>query len=291
MRCHFRGVLASSVVLFSLSIYGASPGAMRRPIALDKIDGGDLYVLDAGGIVFRLREATAGLGVVKSFELPRSQYPTDLTSAKLFGQPTLFVTLNSKLSHIVAQLSLDGKVEHSWTFTRALGGLDVDFDSHILYVASSEKPPEIYQVALQPSQYSDPKFIGEAVGAGRLGPLVFGAGKRKLYLGDVEAGQIIEFDIATKRSRVISRGFSSPQALLVSADGGLLYVADSSRAMIYALDLQHPNFPPRPFPKIGRLRSPSGLARFDDGRIVVSDDSAARLFVLSKTGTLMSTFP
>jgi DNA-binding beta-propeller fold protein YncE len=291
MRRHFRIVLASSVVLFSLSIFGASPGEMRRPIALDKIDGGDLYVLDAGGTVFRLREATAGLGIVESFELPGSHYPTDLISAKLFGQPTLFVTLNSKISNIVAQLSLDGKLQHSWIFTRALGGLDVDFNSHILYVASSERPPEVYQVTLQPSQYTDPVFVGEAVGASRLGPLVFDAAKKKLYLGDVEAGQIIEFDIATKRSRVISRSFSSPQALLVSADGGLLYVADSSRKRIYALDLQHLDVPPKPFPTIGGLKSPSGLARLDDGRIVVSDDSAERLFVLSKTGSLVSTFP
>ena len=203
------------------------------------------------------------------------------------------MTLNNRWSNIVAQLSLDGKLQHTWRFIHAVGGLDVDFDSHILYVASSGKPPEIYQVALQPSQYVDPKFIGEAVGAGRLGPLAFGVGKKekKLYLADVEGGQIIEFDIAHGRSRVISRNFSTPEALLVSADGDLLYVADSSRARIYALDLQHPNLPPKPFPRIGGLRSPTGLARFEDGRIVVSDAFAGKPFVLSKTGILMSTFP
>lgn len=291
MRRHSRIVLASSVVLFCLSIFGASPVEMRRAIALGKIDGGDLYVLDAGSAVFRLRETTAGLGIVESFELPRTHFPTDLISAKLFGQPTLFVALNSKINSIVAQLSLDGKLQHRWIFTRALGGLDIDFNSNILYVATSDRHPEVYRITLQPSQYTDPAFVGEAVGASRLGPLVFRAAKNKLYLGDVEAGQIIEFDIATKRSKIISRSFSSPQALLISAEGGPLYVADSSRKKIYALDLQHPDVPPRPFSTIGGLKSPSGLARLDDGSIVVSDDSAERLFVLSKTGSLVSTFP
>jgi DNA-binding beta-propeller fold protein YncE len=129
------------------------------------------------------------------------------------------------------------------------------------------------------------------MGASRLGPLVFDAAKKKLYLGDVEGGQIVELDIATKRSQIISRSFSSPQALLVSSDGGLLYVADSSRKRIYALDLQHPEVPPKPFSTIGGLKSPSGLARLDDGRIVVSDDSAEKLFVLSRTGALVSTYP
>jgi hypothetical protein len=291
MRHHFRAVLISSVLFFSLGIYGASAGELRRPIALDKIDGGDLYALDASGIIFRLSETGSGLGIVGSFELPAFSYPTDLISAKLFGQPALFVTLNSRTSNLVSQWALDGKRQHDWSFTRAVGGLDVDFNSHILYITASGRHPEIYRIILQPPQYTHPEFIGEAVGAGRLGPIVFDPSRNKLFVGDIETGRIFEFDIRTHRSRVVSTRFSSPQALLVSADGNLLYVADGSRRRVYKLDLARPNATPRVFAAIPRFKSPSGLARLDDGRIVVSDYDAGKLFVFSRTGTLESTFP
>jgi sugar lactone lactonase YvrE len=113
---------------------------------------------------------------------------------------------------------------------------------------------------------------------------------RRLLIGDLGTGQVFEFDLESRKSRVLSRVFQSPQALLISATSDVLYVADASRRKIYVIDLKRKNTPPKVFSALAEFRSPSGLARLEDGRIIVSDDEAGKLFVLSQNGELQSTF-
>jgi hypothetical protein len=267
----------------------ASPDRLKKPTAVDKISSGDLYVLDSSGAVFRLAPSGTSLAVKSSFNLPSFSYPTDLVSARLFTKLTLLITTNNQNFGFVSQYSPDGKLEYTWTFRNGVAGLDVDYDSHIVYVASSNSP-EIYQINLQPSTQTSPTFTGSVLGARQLGPLVMDMGKKLLFVADLISGQIFEFNIKTRKSRILANNLSSPQGLLLSADSTLLYIADGPRRKIYVMDLKRGKAIPQVFTAVPEFRNPSGLARLADGRLVVADDEAGSLFLLSKTGMLQSTF-
>lgn len=269
---------------------------LRRPIALDKIDGGDLFALDASGAVLRLKASGQTLTLSGSFSLSTivSSAPTDLVSAKLFGQPTLLVTTNNQRSGFLSQYSLEGALQNTWTFRSSVVGLDVDYNSHIVYVAAYNTP-EIYSVNLQApnaqaqQQRLGPAFVGSVLGARHLGPLAVDLTRSCLYLGDVETGQVFQFDIKTHKSRVIARHFSSPQALLLSSDSSSLYIADAQGRKVYILNLTQANATPKIFSALAQFRSPAGLAKLEDGRVVVADDRTGVIFILSQNGTVQST--
>jgi DNA-binding beta-propeller fold protein YncE len=283
-------VTALIILLLSpLTITAAPEDRLKRPISLDKIDNGDLFALDATGTVIRLAVSDKKLTITGAFELSAIAYPTDLVSAKLFDQPTLLISSNNQKAGFVSQYSLAGRLEHFWAFRNSVSGLDVDYNSHIVYVASSETS-EIFQIKLESSRQIGPSFMGAVLGSRQLGPLVFDVAKNRLFVGDIATGQIFEFDLKTRKSRVFARDLGSPQALLVSSGSDFLYVADASRRKIYAFDLKQGNTSPKVFSALPEFRSPSGLARLEDGRLIVSDDAAGVLFVLSKTGTLQFAF-
>jgi len=279
-----------SMLFVSLPLFAPSAEQLRRPISLDKIDNGDLYALDSSGTVFRIAVSGEGLAIKNSFSLPATAYPTDVVSANLYNHLTLLISANSQLLGYVYQYSVEGKVEQFWSFRNAIAGLDVDAKSHVLYIAISQTS-EIYQINLQPSKQAGASYIGVVPRAKQLGPLVFDViGKDRLLLGDVGDGQIFEFNLKTRKSRVFASNVGSPQALLISAASNVLYVADALHRKIYLVDLKQENAAPKVFAALREFRSPSGLARLEDGRLIVSDDEAGALFVLSKTGTLQFTF-
>jgi DNA-binding beta-propeller fold protein YncE len=282
-------LLITAFLLVSLNTLAGSNDQLKRPISLDKIEPGDLYALDASGAVFRLAVSNSGLAVKGGFRLPPFAYPADLVSAQLFNQLTLLITTNNQKSGFVSQYSLDGKLQHLWSFRYGVAGLDVDYKSHIVYVSSSYAP-EVYEINLQAAGQTSPGFSGTVVGARQLGPLVVDMRKGRLLLGDLEAGQVFEFDLKSKKSRVFVSNLGSPQALLLSDDSTALYIADGSRKKIYVCDLNSATQTPKVFAALPGFRNPAGLARLGDGRIVVADDEAGSLFVLSKTGQLQSTF-
>lgn len=289
-------VLLTLILLSPPLTIGQNATGLRKPIALDKIDGGDLFALDASGAVLRLKASGQTLAASGSFRLSTlvSSAPTDLVSAKLFGQPTLLVTTNNQKSGFLSQYSVDGALQNTWTFRGLVVGLDVDYNSHIVYVAAYNTP-EIYGVNLQASnaqaqqQRLGPVFVGSVLGARHLGPLAVDLTRSCLYLGDVETGQVFQFDIKTHKSRVIARHLSSPQALLLSSDSSSLYIADALGRKVYILDLTQANATPKIFSALAQFRSPTGLAKLEDGRVVVADDQAGMIFILSQKGTVQST--
>lgn len=120
-------VLVALILLLPPPTTGQNGKSSRRPIALDKIDGGDLFALDASGSVLRLRASGQTITPSGSFNLSTRvpSAPTDLVSAKLFGEPTLLVTTNNQRSGFLSQYSLDGVLQSTWTFRNLVVGLDI----------------------------------------------------------------------------------------------------------------------------------------------------------------------
>jgi hypothetical protein len=286
-------LIAVVLMLSPHNILGQKSTGLKRPISLDKINGGDLFALDGAGAVLRLKVGQQGAVPGSSFKLPAFASPSDLVSAKLFGQDVLLVTTNNQKSGFLSQYSLEGALQNTWALHKLVVGVDVDYNSHIVYLAAYDTP-EIYKITLQPGSSqtkqanSPPEFVGSVLGAAHLGPLIVDLSRGCLYLGDLDAGQIFQFDLKTHNSRVIASNLSSPHALLLSADSTLLYIADSSRRRIYVLDLRRPKAVPRIFSEAPQFRSPSGLAKLEGGQVVVADPQAGMIFILSPTGTVQS---
>lgn len=290
----FKAVLI--VVVFVLPTHdtlGQKSTGLTRPISLDKINGGDLFALDASGAVLRLKIGPQGATPVSSFKLPVLASPTDLTSAQLFGRNVLFVTTNNQKAGILSQYTLEGTLQNRWLLRNLVVGVDVDPNSYVVYLAAYDAP-EIYRVRLQrPSDQSkqaslSPEFVGSVLGALHLGPVIFDLSRGCLYVAELDAGQIYRFDLETSKSRVIASNLSTPRAFLLSADSNLLYIADSSRRRIYVLDLKRNKAIPRIFSEATQFRSPCGLAKLEGGEVVVADEQASMIFVLSKTGSVQS---
>lgn len=267
----------------------------KRPVAVGKMIGGDLFVLDASGRVLRLKVTAQGLASAGAFSLSPPLSPTDLVSAVPFGQPVVLVTTDNQKSGFLTQYSLEGRVEKTWIFPRLVLGLDVDRNANIAYVTAYDLPVvfriRLQQPEAQSHQSLEPEFVGEILGARGLGPVTVDLSRGRLYLGDIEAGKIFQLDLKTNRSKVIATKLASPQALLMSSDGNRLYIADASQRKVYVLDLQTPGSAPRVFSSLHQFRSPTGLAALEDGRIVVADEQAGALFVLTQQGTMQSVFP
>src|SRR5271165_4040124 len=89
------------------------------------------------------------------------------------------------------------------------------------------------------------------------------------------------------RSHLVTSQLGSPQALLLSSDNRTLFIADALQRKIYRLDLSNANAVPAVFSADRVFQEPVGLARLSSGAIVVADDRANALFVLSPQGKVV----
>jgi hypothetical protein len=275
------------VILLTI-ILGAAQGQRMRPIAMDKIESGDLYVLGLSGHLYRLRTQIGGMSLITQVDLPGAVYPVDLTSAKLNNQAALFVSYNNEQFGAVSRYSIDGKIEHTWFLRSGVAGVDIDYVTQTLYVASSDSG-EISSINLKNNDA--PKYIASILDARKLGPLVLHVPKRLLFAADIETGNIYEANLATKKTRLFAPRMGLPQAMLVLEDQNILLVADSAGRRIYSIRLNEPTTHATVWAALPDFRSPSGLARLATDQIAVSDDSTGKLFALSMDGRLLYSYP
>jgi len=95
--------------------------------------------------------------------------------------------------------------------------------------------------------------------ATKLGPLAFDEVGRNIYVGDVAAGAIYQYSMATKVSKVLISNLSTPTALSFYSESSRLYIADPGRWAIFTVDTRShkpimTEFLSRP------LKSPYGMA-------------------------------
>lgn len=261
--------------------------ALGRPVAMDRLAPGSLYVLGAQGVVRAVDFQNGKPAITGTFRLPAGWAGSDIVSAQVSGQNTLFVAANYGLTGEVSMYSTTGNLIRSWTLRSGVAGIDYDAADSTLYVASG-RTPEIFRITM--ANGSQPEFVAQASGSQRLGPILYDAREKALLVGDLVMGAIYKVDIANHKSSLLFSGLTSPQAIKLSRDGSTLFIADAGARSVLIYSIAQPKAAPRVFAKIPQFRSPSGLAWVDEG-LAVSDDGAKKLFFLSKSGSLQDTLP
>lgn len=277
----------STLLIASAQLTTAQNAALGRPVAIDKLPSGSLFVLGAQGVVRAVDFQNGKPAITGTFRLPSGWAGSDIVSAQVGGQSILFVAVNYGLTGQVSLYSTTGNQIRSWTLHSGVAGIDFDAADSTLYVASG-RTPEIFRITM--ANGSQPEFVAEASGSQRLGPILYDAREKALLVGDLVMGAIHKVDIANHKSSLLFTGLTSPQALKLSPDGSTLYVADAGARSIMTYSIAQPKAGPKIFARIPEFRSPSGLAWVDEG-LAVSDDGAKKLFFLSKTGSLQETLP
>jgi len=275
------------LLIASAQLISAQNQALGRPVAIDRLPPGSLFVLGAQGVV-RAVDFQGGKPVITgTFRLPSGWAGSDIVSAQVGGQNNLFIAVNYGLTGQVSMYSATGTLIRSWPLSSGVAGIEYDAADSTLYVASG-RTPQIFRIAM--TNGSQPEFVAQASGSQRLGPILYDAGEKALLVGDLVMGAIYKVDIANHKSSMLFSGLTSPQALKLSRDGSTLFIADAGARRIMSYSIAQPKAGPKVFAKLPQFRSPSGLAWADDG-LAVSDDGAKKLFFLSKSGSLQETLP
>jgi hypothetical protein len=277
----------SALFIATTQLITAQNQALGRPVAIDRLAPGSLYVLGAQGVVRAVDFQNGKPAITGTFRLPSGWAGSDIVSAQVGGQNTLFVAINYGLTGQVSLYSTTGTLIRSWTLRSGVAGIEYDAADSTLYVASG-RTPEIFRITM--ANGSQPEFVAQASGSQRLGPIVYDKLEKALLVGDLVMGAIYKVDIANHKSSLLFSGLTSPQALKLSQDGSTLYIADTGARSILTYSIAQPKAGPKVFAKLPQFRSPSGLAWVDEG-LAVSDDGAKKLFFLSKSGSLQDTLP
>jgi hypothetical protein len=277
----------SALFIVNAQLATAQGAALGRPVAIDRLAPGSLYVLGAQGVVRAVDFQNGKPAITGTFRLPSSWAGSDIVSTQVGGQNILFVAANYGLTGQVSMYSATGNLIRSWTLRSGVAGIDYDAASSTLFAASG-RTPEVFRIAM--ANGSQPEFVAEASGSQRLGPILYDPREKALLIGDLVMGAIYKVDIANHKSSLLFTGLTSPQALKLSPDGATLFVADAGARKIVTYSIAQPRTPARVFATSPQFRSPSGLAWVDQG-LAVSDDGAKKLFFLSKNGSLENMLP
>jgi hypothetical protein len=287
MQKRWAQFLLSAFCIASTPFLAAQNQELGRPVAIDKSPSTSLYVLGAQGVVHAVDFLNGRPVITGNFRLPSGWAGSDVVSAQVDGRNVLFLSVNYGLTGQIRMYSPVGNLIRSWALRSGVSGIDYDAASSTLFVASG-RSPEIFRISI--SKDSQPEFVAEVTGSQRLGPILYDARENALLVGDITMGAIYKVDISHPKSFLLFGGLASPQALKLSADGSILFVADAGARDIVTYSIAQPRAAPKIFARIPRFRSPSGLAWAGE-RLVVSDDGARKLFILSKNGSLEDMLP
>jgi len=283
----FALIVLSALLLAGAQSMAAQGQPLGRPVAIDKLPAGSLYVLDGQAAVHAVDFQGARPAVTGSFRFPSGWAPSDIVSAQKDGKNILFLSVNRGLNGQVWMCSTTGQTLKFWSFQNGVAGIDYDLPSSTLFVASG-RTPEVFRINL--AKDTAPEFVGETTGSQRLGPVLYDAKDSAVLVGDVVMGAVYKVEIAHRKSSVLFSGLKSPAAMKLSGDGSSLFVADAGARSVVRFSMAQPGSAPVTFAAIPQFRSPSGLAWVGD-RLAVSDDGAQALFILSRSGRLDSSVP
>lgn len=265
---------------------------LEQPIALDALPSVGIIVLGNRGTVYQLEGAGGKYKISKSFRIPVNQYPVDLTLAQINGAFYIFVTSNMPSTlrgrGLVTQYALDGHMVNYWDVWGVCTGIDFDGRTHTVYFAKSDDN-ELVSIQFDSKGKSVVSSLGNVAQATQIGPLALDAEGGKIYAGDIAAGGVYVFDLATRRSKRLATSLGNVTALRMIPAKRQLLVADAQRRQIVVLDTTG-KMAPTVLSINARLRAPSGVANVDADLLALSDSDLGHILFVTDKGQVVGQF-
>jgi hypothetical protein len=232
------------------------------------------------GIIYELSPRAEEWLLVHKFTLQIGFLPTDIQAVVINGKAELFISMNAATTGRVYEYSTQGNLLRYWTFSGHISGLSFDEASQVLYVASWAKE-DIYSINIRAD--AKVKWIGRVPSGPTSRPIVLHADGKRLYVPAENEGNLYEFDLEKRRTRIVAKGVGTPAAFLISYDHDLLYFVNSQKGKLYSLKLSDTDTASRPSEiLVPGLQTPSGLARLSNDKILISDRDSGSVVVLSE---------
>ncbi len=290
-----RGLLPLRTLGLSLFVLSFATGIaagddrakLERPVMMDSNGpGSELFVLDASGILHKLRLVQDKLEEYGKFSLPAGFTAADMAYASLDGQESMLIAGTESDRGEVVRYSLDGQPLRTWRFRNICSGIDYGAATHLAYVATSDSN-EIYRLDLRGT---GSEYVTRIPYATKLGPVAFDEARQEIYVADVASGKVYQFVIAAKASKVLITDLSAPTALAFDAEAGRLLIADPGRRAILTVNTRSSNPVATEFAS-DPLKAPYGMTLISKGRVAVADYGANRVLVFSNTKGLLFQYP
>jgi len=248
--------------------------------------GSEIFVVDAAENLHRFLVSQNSLTQYGKVSLPRELTPADMAYGSSEGQEFLLIAGTESGHGVVVSYSLEGKPLRSWKFRNICSGIDFPPKGRSAYVATSDSN-EIYRVDVHGAKITS---IARIENATKLGPVAFDEGSQQVYVADVASGQVYQYSLASKISKVLVTGLSAPTALAFDPDARRLFIADPGRRGVFMVDTRSSKpvaveFAPN------SLKAPYGMTVISNDHVAVADYGANSVVVLSVNGTLLFRYP
>ncbi len=272
--------------------------AQTGPVAVDRFGTtGRLYVLDEGGRIIVSSEQRGGSRVLA--RVPAALKALDILSTRLWeDREMLFVTaygLTSEDSRSrIIQYSPAGQVQCEWILPEVSAGLDVNTNNHVIYLSGASTATLYSLQLLRDTCYGRGQLrpVLRVRNARRLGPLVVDSQRNLAFVADMLRGTIFRVDLFQRQSVEAVGLPGQPVALLYEGLQHRLYVADGAGRKIWRVNV---SAMPVPAPDVvsmdAAFQEPNSLTFAPDGKLLVGDLRAGRIFVVDWSGAVVGQIP
>jgi DNA-binding beta-propeller fold protein YncE len=246
------------------------------PVAVAGLPDVGYYILTAENVVYRYIAADSGLQFSSRFPLDPPGDAIDIAFLHVDQEDSVVVTQwtdKVKLG-FVNRYSPNGKLLSSWKTQHIPTGVDFDAVNRLVYFATVDSH-ELYKVDLRGGE---PQFVCEIRGAIQLGPIALDVDRQLMYVADNQ-GAIFIVDLGSKKVKQLSSSFGLASALLFYRNHKVLYVADTVRKRIYAVDTSTPSQSNRVITQSPQLMGPSGIAPGRGDALLVTDSKSEKVFL------------
>lgn len=292
MRVPSRRLWLLSLTLLALAVMpraaaGADRAAIEQPIMMDSNGpGSELYVLDESGVLHEFRVMENGLAEYGRVSVPSNFVAADISFLQSKSPASVLIAGTQSGRGMVVRLSLGSSVLQTWGFQNVCSGVDSGASGNTAYVATSDSN-EIYKLDTRQPHAT---LIARIPDASKLGPVAFDEGRQEIYVADVASGEVYQYSIATKTSKVFVTHLSAPTALVFDAETDRLFIADPGQRAIFVADTRAA----RPVATLfasDPLKAPYGMTLISEDRVAVADHSSNSIFVFSGKGALLFRYP
>lgn len=267
--------------------FAADRTPFERPIMMDSNGpGSELYVLDESGVLHEFKVNGDSLAEYGHVSVPSDFAAADISFLRSKTPASVLIAGTQSGHGLVMRFSITGHVLQAWGSQNVCSGVDSGSSGDTAYMATADSN-EIYKVDTKQAQTI---LVARIPDASKLGPVAFDEQRQELYMADVASGQVYQYSIATKTSRVFLTHLSAPTALVFDADTGKLFIADPGQRAVFVADTRAPRPTATVFAS-DPLKAPYGMTLISEGRVAVADYNADSIFVFSDKGALLFRYP